>query len=102
MIYGVYQSAAGMMANQYRQDVIANNIANADTVGFKRELATFAERPPESVSGPRIGPSDPNLAGLTGGLLLARTETDFGRAAWSPPKTRRTWLWTAPASSSCR
>lgn len=77
MIYGVYQSAAGMMANQYRQDVIANNIANADTVGFKQELATFAERPPESVSGPRVGPSDPNLAGLTGGLLLARTETDF-------------------------
>jgi flagellar basal-body rod protein FlgF len=77
MIYGVYQSAAGMLANQYRQDVIANNIANADTVGFKQELATFAERPPESLSGPRVGPSDPNLAGLTGGLLLSRTQTDF-------------------------
>jgi flagellar basal-body rod protein FlgF len=77
MIYGIYQSAAGMLANQYRQDVIANNIANADTVGFKQELATFAERPPEAAAGPRTGPSDPNLGGLTGGLFLSRTLTDF-------------------------
>ena len=46
MIYGLYQSAAGMMANEYRQDVLANNIANADTVGFKRDVAIFAERQP--------------------------------------------------------
>ena len=38
MLYGLYLSAAGVMTNSYRQDVIANNIANAETVGFKRDL----------------------------------------------------------------
>ncbi len=41
MIRGVYISASGMLAESARQDVIANNLANADTVGFKRsETAT--------------------------------------------------------------
>jgi len=43
MIYGLYLSAAGVMTNSYRQDVIANNIANAETVGFKKDLALFEE-----------------------------------------------------------
>ena len=33
MIYGLYLSATGVMTNSYRQDVIANNLANAETVG---------------------------------------------------------------------
>ena len=41
MIYGLYHSAAGMMVNEYRENVIANNLANADTVGFKQDLALF-------------------------------------------------------------
>jgi flagellar basal-body rod protein FlgF len=77
VIYGVYQSAAGMLTNQLKQAVIANNLANADTVGFKQEMAVFAERPPEILSGPRTGPSDPKLADLTGGLWLGQTQTDF-------------------------
>ena len=31
MIYGLYLSASGVMTNSYRQDVIANNIANSNT-----------------------------------------------------------------------
>lgn len=79
MIYGLYQSAAGMMTNEYRQNVIANNLANADTVGFKQELAVFAERVPAARAGRRHGPSAPDLAGLTGGLWLGRTHTDFSQ-----------------------
>jgi len=77
MIYGLYHSAAGMMTNEYRQNVIANNLANADTVGFKQQIPVFAEREPESVAGPQRGPSAPDLAGLSGGLWLGRTQTDF-------------------------
>src|SRR3954464_4887720 len=44
MLYGLYLSATGVMTNSYRQDVIANNIANAETVGFKRDLALFQAR----------------------------------------------------------
>ena len=38
MVYGIYQSAGGMLVNQYRQEVPANNLANVATVGFKPDL----------------------------------------------------------------
>ncbi|MHB8842646.1 MAG: flagellar basal body protein, partial [Candidatus Aquicultor sp.] len=37
MIRGLYASATGMLALMTKQDVIANNIANANTTGFKRD-----------------------------------------------------------------
>ena len=77
MIYGLYESAAGMMTTEYRQAVLANNLANADTVGFKRDVAVFAERVPAAQAGLREGPSAPDLEGLSGGLWLGRTYTDF-------------------------
>lgn len=77
MIYGLYHSAAGMLTNEYRQAVLANNIANADTVGFKRDVVAFAERVPATSAGVRSGASADNLAGLSGGLWLGQTFTDF-------------------------
>ncbi len=77
MIYGLYNSAAGMLVNEYRQGVLANNIANADTIGFKRDIAVFAERVPASNAGRRNGPSDASLSGISGGLWLGRTHTDY-------------------------
>lgn len=37
MINALYTAASGMVAQSIKQDVIANNIANAQTPGFKRE-----------------------------------------------------------------
>ncbi|HWI51091.1 MAG TPA: flagellar hook-basal body protein [Symbiobacteriaceae bacterium] len=37
MLRGIYTSASGMLADQRRLDVVANNLANAGTTGFKRE-----------------------------------------------------------------
>jgi flagellar basal-body rod protein FlgF len=82
MIYGLYQSAAGMMVNECRQSVLANNLANAETVGFKREIATFAERLPASEAGRRSGPGDELLEALSGGVWLARGATDFSESAF--------------------
>lgn len=81
MIYGLYHSAAGMLTNEYRQAVLANNLANADTVGFKPDLAVFAERVPAQTAGRRTGPSAPDLAGLSGGLWLGQTYTDHSEAS---------------------
>ena len=39
MLYGLYVSAAGALANSFRQDVIANNLANVSTIGFRADLA---------------------------------------------------------------
>ena len=44
MMYGLYLSATGVLANSYRQDVIANNLANSETVGFKRDTALLRKR----------------------------------------------------------
>lgn len=82
MIYGLYQSAAGMMVNEYRQDVLANNLANAGTVGFKREIATFAERLRASEAGRRHGPTNDLMEALSGGVWLAQTQTDFTEGAF--------------------
>ena len=40
---GLYTAATGMITEQQRTDVIANNIANAATTGYKRDLAVHKE-----------------------------------------------------------
>ncbi len=45
MIRGIYTSAAGMLCETIRQDIIANNLANVDTSGFKEDMAVFKELP---------------------------------------------------------
>ena len=79
MIHGFYQSAGGMLVNEHRQDVLANNLANSDTIGFKRDLAVFAERVPEARKDPDAGfeQSEPALSTLGGGVWLGPTTTDF-------------------------
>lgn len=78
MLYGIYQSAGGLLANQYRMEVLANNLANADTVGFKRDLTVLRERLPEArEASAGFGASDPRLEGMTGGSFVAPTVTLF-------------------------
>lgn len=43
MVRSMYSGVAGMKANQGRMDVIGNNIANANTYGFKSSRATFRD-----------------------------------------------------------
>lgn len=46
-------SASGMIAQQKRVDVIANNLANVNTTGFKRSRTNFEDLLYETVQGPR-------------------------------------------------
>ncbi len=43
MIKGIQTAAMGMNVQMIKQNVIANNLANADTTGFKREMALFQQ-----------------------------------------------------------
>jgi len=43
MLKGIYDAASGMLPQIVRQDVVANNLANAGTAGFKRELVFSQE-----------------------------------------------------------
>jgi flagellar basal-body rod protein FlgG len=42
MVQGLYASAAGMLVEISRQDVIANNLANVSTPGFKRSSVSIS------------------------------------------------------------
>ena len=77
MIYGLYLSATGVLTSSYRQDVIANNLANAQTVGFKRALAQFQQRPTEAQESGDMQNTNPMLEGIGGGLFVAPTGVDF-------------------------
>src|ERR1043166_4595323 len=43
MIRSLYTSATGMTAQQLNMDVIAHNLANVNTTGFKRSRADFQD-----------------------------------------------------------
>ncbi len=77
MIYGLYLSATGVMTNSYRQDVIANNLANSETVGFKRDLTLFRERPTAAQESPEHqGWTNSLLEGIGGGTYAEPTAID--------------------------
>ena len=40
MVKGLYTAYTGMINEQHRMDVLTNNLANASTVGYKKEGAT--------------------------------------------------------------
>lgn len=84
MNYGMYVSAAGALANTFRQDVIANNLANADTVGFKKDLAMLTSRPTEVGEGGQRRYSTALLEKLGGGLFALPTHTDYAPAGIEP------------------
>jgi flagellar basal-body rod protein FlgF len=45
MLRGIYTGASGMIAQQARMDTVANNLANADKTGYKKDLAIFKAFP---------------------------------------------------------
>jgi flagellar basal-body rod protein FlgF len=77
MIYGLYLSATGVISSAYRQDMIANNLANSQTVGFKRDLATFYQRPTaDHEEATPLGLSNQMLDHIGGGALASPTMMD--------------------------
>lgn len=81
MPYGLYISAEGAHAQSKRLEVIANNLANVDTVGFKRELAVFQARYAEETQRGRDFPGSGSLNDLGGGIWVRETKTDFSSGA---------------------
>jgi flagellar basal-body rod protein FlgF len=84
MIYGLYLSASGVITNSYRQDVISNNIANAETVGFKKDLAILQQRPTAAQETGHENKSNPMLENIGGGLLAARLAVDTRPGEYEP------------------
>lgn len=83
MIYGLWQSASGLRTQDYRQTIIANNMANLNTPGFKPDSVTFAERLSEAKSRGGFN-SDRILRGVTGGVVETEVYTNFASAPLDP------------------
>jgi flagellar hook-basal body protein len=81
MVYGLWQSAAGLQAQDYRQAIIANNLANVDTPGFKPDRISFAERMSAAKSGAPRPTRHPVLDALPGGLFETPVHTDYSQAS---------------------
>ncbi len=45
MISGLYTAASGLISETYKQDVIANNLANVNTTGYKKDRALYITFP---------------------------------------------------------
>lgn len=56
MIKGIYTAGSGMMLQMARQDVVANNLANVNTTGFKKSSAVARAFPAMLMS--RLGELD--------------------------------------------
>ncbi len=81
MPYGLYLSAAGAEVQRQRLDVLSNNLANVNTVGFKRELAVFQARPNEAVEQGTAHPAAGSIDNMGGGVFVRQTQTDFSQGA---------------------
>lgn len=78
--YGLWLSAAGMKVQDHRQSLIANNMANAETTGFKKDLAVIRQREVASrevAGGMKL--RHPVLEGLPGGVHVRPTYKSFAQ-----------------------
>jgi flagellar basal-body rod protein FlgF len=86
MNYGTFLSTSGVLASMRRMDVIANNLANANTIGFKPDLLLASERPAERIEGlspfgDPLAPPQAMLEKLGGGLRFERDRIDFSQGS---------------------
>lgn len=78
MNYGMEISAAGAMSALYRQDVLANNLANAQTAGFKPDTPMVRFRPAAREEDGLFNlPSNLMLEKLGAGNLPTPNQTSF-------------------------
>lgn len=75
MIRGLYVAAEGMLARQKAQDVIASNLANANTTGFKADQPIF-EMTLERTLAITDGDNHTPIGLLSSGAVLSTTYTD--------------------------
>lgn len=85
MLRGLYTSYTGMLNEQYRMDIMSNNLANADTTGFKKEGSTsqaYAEVMAVKIKDLSENPNIPKrLGNMSLGVKIGETYTDFSQGS---------------------
>ncbi len=77
MPFGMYISAEGAQVQAQRLQVIANNLANVETPGFKRDVAMFQSRFAEAIQQADDYAGSRSANDLGGGVKIIDTATDF-------------------------
>ncbi len=91
MIQALYNGVSGLRAHKTEMDVISNNIANVNTVGFKSSRVSFKEMFDQTLKGATapskggVGGTNPMQLGL--GVNIASIDTDQTQGA--PQSTGR-------------
>ena len=80
MSYGMYLSAEGAGVQAKRLEFIANNLANLETPGFKRDVPIFQARFAEAIQKGSASPGDQSDNDVGGGVKLQEVETDFSHS----------------------
>ncbi len=84
MVKGLYTAYTGMLNQQYRMDVLTNNLANVTTTGYKKEGATgqaFNEMMADKIDD--LTDKDPRRLGhVSLGVKIGETYTDYSQGAF--------------------
>ena len=81
MVRGLYTGWTGMATEQKRLDVIANNLANAATVGYKKEGVTtqsFDEALAIKIKDKSEPLQERKLGNMSLGVKIGEVYTDYG------------------------
>jgi flagellar basal-body rod protein FlgF len=73
----MYISAEGAAAQAQRLEVIANNMANVDTAGFKQDVPMFQARFAEAIQKGLAQPGDRSINDIGGGVKINDVATDY-------------------------
>ena len=84
MMRSLFSGVSGLKSHQTRMDVIGNNIANVNTIGFKSSRVTFADTLYQTQTGAAaptgtVGGTNPKQVGL--GVGVASIDLLFGDAS---------------------
>ena len=88
MVKGLYTAWTGMLDEQNRLDILTNNLANADTTGYKKEGTThhtFADtlaikiKDTSDYGQPRV------LGNISMGVHIGEVYTDFSQGSFKVP-----------------
>lgn len=87
MMRGLYAGVSGLRNHQTRMDVIGNNIANVNTIGYKASRVSFQDVLSQTLQGASAaqgnrGGVNPMQVGL--GMGLASIDTLFGDGSFQP------------------
>lgn len=81
MIRGLYTAASGMLAESMRTDVISNNLANANTAGYKKDVSIMKDFASMLITRINDGPDAPVIGSLGVGAVVDEVATAHSTGA---------------------